>query len=287
MPSDNSSPQAPIGVFDSGVGGLTILDALCRQLPHEDYVYFGDTLHMPYGSKQTSFLEPLIFKNFEWMLAAHRLKMLVVACNTATAILMTQTDNSTMSSLPILWAEPITPICEWIAKSSFRKVGVMATSATVSTHRYPHVMKQLNASVQVRSVVCDGLAEMSESGDVDSPELMSMLQRFLNPLIAWNMEALILGCTHYPHVAHRIRALIPPSVKLLNPADFIGETIRRQLVAADLLNPQAGFGMRTFYVSQAPEQFQDTCHRLPLNFFSVEKVLLASPPTLAGKSAGL
>lgn len=266
-------PNLPIGLFDSGVGGLTVLDSLLEVLPHEQYVYFGDTLNMPYGSKSFDEIRLLVDGILNWMCEVQQVKLVAVACNTSAGVLY----EELIQRCPVPLVEPITPVCEWLAKEdTFRKVGLIATPTTVRSNRYGAVLKELNPAIELQQVPCDGLARLIESGLTDTEECEVLLRGFLEPLADWGLEALILGCTHYPHAARQIQKILPAGVQLLDPAEFMAQTTVQHLTSRNLLNPSTNGSKTDCYVSQNPVFFKETSQQLPLR-----RAVLKETPKLA------
>lgn len=254
-------PNLPIGLFDSGVGGLTVLDCLLEVLPKEQYVYFGDTLHMPYGSKSFEEIRLLVDGILHWMCEVQQVKLVTVACNTSAGVLY----DDLAQRCPVPLIEPITPVCQWLATDdSFRKVGLIATPTTVRSNRYGSVLEKLNPAIALQQVPCDGLARMIESGETETEECEALLRQFLEPLVEWGLEALILGCTHYPHAAKQIQKILPAGVHLIDPATLMAQEALQQLGSRNLINKTASTVKVDCYVSQNPLFFKETSQRLPL-----------------------
>jgi glutamate racemase len=265
-----STSQQPIGLFDSGVGGLTVLETLVRLLPNENYLYFGDTLHMPYGSKSFSEIEQLVEGILTWLCDVQQVKLVAVACNTSAGVLYEQL----AARCPVPLVEPITPICEWLATdATFEKVGLMATPTTVLSNRYASVLQNLNSRIALKQIPCDGLAKLIESGLAGTSECNTLLKGFLDPLVAWGMEALVLGCTHYPHARKQISQLLPAEVQILDPADFMGQRVQHCLKATEQQTVQTQPGVSQYFVSADPEAFLKTAQQLNLPSLSLDQVI--------------
>ncbi len=271
----------PIGLFDSGVGGLTVLENLVRVLPEEAYVYFGDTLHMPYGSKTFDEIRVLVEGILAWLCQEQQVKLVVVACNTSAGVLYPILD----SLCPVPLIEPITPVCQWLAEEGeYRKVGVIATPTTVLSGRYASVLTGLNPAISVLQQPCDGLARMIESGEGDTVACRQLLETYLTPLVQWGAEAIILGCTHYPHVRHVVEAVVPSSVTILDPADFMSQKVYQLLGDGQGLRLGGRLpGDLTVHVSDGPELFKATSGQLPLRNLTLKDVPTLTVVTTKGR----
>ncbi|MBX2859730.1 MAG: glutamate racemase [Vampirovibrio sp.] len=287
MPSeqpDSSSalPSAPIGFFDSGVGGLSVLDTVFHHLRDESYLYLADTQHMPYGERDPQEIVRLAASCLTWLVSQHQVKMLVVACNTASVCLpamLERPEYQALKTLPII--NPITPTCRWVAEGPYRRVGVIATMATVLSKQYVERIQAANPKIEVQQVACELLATFIEHGKTHKPLFQSILEEYLAPLIEWEMDALILGCTHYSHIGQEIRSQLPDSVDILDPADFIAHEIKQQLkcqgsssVAEDHVQAI------TFRVTGEPNEFEQVSDELPMKNITVDIVQAAVVPLI-------
>ncbi len=258
---------SPIGVFDSGVGGLGVLDTLAAALPEEDFVYFGDTIHMPYGDKTLDQVSGYVGRILDWLYTERQMKLLVMACNTASVVLLRQ-----MTEIPpVPWVDTIQPICRWLAQESgFQTVGLMATPATIRSNQYQRTLLELNPQMSMIPAVCEGLASLIEAGQMDSLETQSVLQHCIKPLQMTSPEAVILGCTHYPHARHLIARQLPGPA-LLDPAGFICRQVQTLLDERHLRASQAQSGTVEYFVSGDAEQFYRAIQTLPLTALPLKK----------------
>jgi len=207
-----SIPAACIGVFDSGVGGLTVLRELHRQAPTVPLHYVADTAHAPYGERTTDEIVQRCLRLSEHLIAQGAV-VLVVACNTATAHAV-QALRERWPSLPIVGTEPgIKPA---VAATRNGRIGVLATPATIASARYQLLLSRHSAMAQVISQPCPGLADLIERGDFESPALRALLDGFCAPLRAAGVDTVLMGCTHYPLIQPLIQAAFGPDVRLLN-----------------------------------------------------------------------
>jgi glutamate racemase len=278
--TDSSSPTlssngAPIGVFDSGLGGLRVLDRLMQALPEERFVYLGDTLHMPYGHKTQEQVCEYFTGCLDWLFAQHRVKMMLVACNTASAVASSVFNRYA----PVPFVDPVTPICRWlVAEGRYRKLGVLATPATVASNRYPNLLDTLQASMDLYQVPCENLATVIEEGGVDTPACEALLQQYVAPLNTERVDAIVLGCTHYPYAHARI-AELAPDAEILDPDVFMVLEVKRLLQAHELLNPaRTGRTLAEveYFVTAKPEQFYETSRRMPFRALAMKQPTVIS-----------
>jgi len=250
------NPKAPIGVFDSGVGGLSVLDQLVGLMPHEHFVYFGDTANMPYGQKHLTELSILVRRITTWLVHQKQVKLLVVACNTASLVVPHEI------TVPVV--DPITAVCHQIARDEdASRIGVMATTATVMSESYPRILHQLHPHKKMEQSACPGLAYMIEQGESDGPVSEFLIQESLSPLQEWQMDTLVLGCTHYPFAARQVAEILSSGVRILDPAIPMAQRVDQLLRGMHALNTD-GEGQVDYFVSGSPEHFQRVAKRLPL-----------------------
>ncbi|MGO4305375.1 glutamate racemase [Cupriavidus sp. RAF12] len=220
---------APIGVFDSGLGGLSVLREIRALLPHESLLYLADSRYAPYGEKPERFVEARTLQVCEW-LAAQGCKALVIACNTATMhAVQTLRDRLT---LPIIGVEPgLKPAA---AASRSKVVGVLATANTLKSAKFNRLLMSLQDESRF---VCEaglGLVPLIEQGDVSGPAVRDKLDAFLTPMLEAGADTLVLGCTHYPFLAETIRAMVGDQLALVDTGSAIARQLARKLVEFDL-----------------------------------------------------
>lgn len=245
----------PIAVFDSGLGGLTVLRALRARLPQEDFFYFADTRFLPYGDRPESFLKErgvLIARALEQRGA----KALVIACNTATAAAAEAIRAAI--KLPVVALEPGVKPAVALTKSGV--IGVLATTRTLHSERFQRLVGQHAAGYRVIAQACPGLAEAIEQTGADSPQVAALLDGFVAPLAAAGADVVVLGCTHYPLVAEAIAARLPAGVKLLDTGEPVARQLDRLLTAENLLG--GGEGRLTVATSGASASVIATVKRL-------------------------
>ena len=219
-----SSPPLPsLGVFDSGVGGLTVLQALRKQLPHARLHYVADTAHAPYGERSPDYIRQRSLAVAEH-LCRQGARLVVVACNTATAHAV-QALRQRWPDWPVVGIEPgIKPA---VAATRNGRIGVMATSATIASQRYDQLVQAHAGAVRLFSQACPGLAALIERGRLDDPELQQRITQYCAPLRAAGVDTVLLGCTHYPLVQAQIQAQLGPEVRLLNIEDAVARQALR------------------------------------------------------------
>jgi len=248
------SPSA-IAVFDSGLGGLTVLHALRGRLPNEDYFYFADTRFLPYGDRPEIFLKERGVLIAE-ALARRGAKALVIACNTATAAAAEAIRSA--SALPIVALEPGVKPAAGLTKTGV--IGVLATTRTLHSERFQRLVGSHARHLQVVAQPCPGLAEAIEMLGPDSPQVERLLDGFVAPLAEAGADVVVLGCTHYPWVAAAIARRMPAGTTLLDTGDPVARQLERLLAAANLLG--GGAGRLTVATSGAPAAVTATVDRL-------------------------
>lgn len=255
-----------IGVFDSGVGGLTVLNALRQALPEEHLVYLGDTARVPYGTKS----ELSVRRYAEQAVRAlhtRRIKAVVVACNTASAMALEHL-QSNYPDLPVLGV--IEPGARAACRASDGHIGVIATESTTNNQAYQKAILQLNPEAHVRAQACSLFVALAEEGWHEGELVEKIVERCLQPLITTNtqspIDTLVLGCTHFPVLRKAIAAVLGSTIKLVDSAETTAETVKLELEQKGMLNATGNIGSLTFLVTDGPERFA----RVATNFFSEE-----------------
>ena len=231
-----NAKQDYIAVFDSGVGGISVLRQLRRLMPGERYFYFGDSANAPYGSRSTEKVRALTLAAAEKLTREHPLKALVIACNTATAAAVSQV-RAAYPELIVIGIEPALKV----AADHFPggRVGVMATEVTLREEKFDTLLHRFDAGCAVVKIPAPGLVELVEAGKAESPEAETLLRRILSPYLG-KLDALVLGCTHYPFAANAISRILGPDVTLLDGGEGTARETRRRLQQAGLLENGAG-----------------------------------------------
>ena len=238
---------SPIGVFDSGIGGLSVLQALRRELPHEHFVYLADSGNAPYGERGDAFVQARTHAIAQHLQAQHGIKALVIACNTATAAAV-ESLRAAMPQLPLIGVEPaIKPAA---ASSQTQHVGVMATRGTVESRRFRKLLIEHGQNVQFHVQACDGLARAIELSTLQQPEaageaseIEALSARYISTLGQFGlktgeMDTLVLGCTHYIFIKEELRALLGPEVQLIDTGARVARQTRRLLAQQQRLRPE-------------------------------------------------
>jgi glutamate racemase len=248
-PKPRHIANAQIGVFDSGVGGLTVLQEIHRQLPQESVLYFGDTARVPYGNREPAEIIKFV-REILHMMAERHVKMAIMACSTGSAL-----------ALDVVREEfdfPIIGVVKPGARAAVqagRKIGVIATHATVKSQAYGNEMRRCSPTVDVWEVACPEFVPLIEKDAIDSPEMLAAANKYLQPLVAQGMDTLVFGCTHYPHLKPVFAKILPPHVVYVNPAEETVREISKVLVREELQNSSDREGITSFYVSGSPEDF--------------------------------
>ncbi len=242
-------PQcAPIGIFDSGVGGLTVLRQLYRQLPQESVIYFGDTARLPYGIRSQAEITQFVREILTWM-QQQQVKMVIMACNTSSALALETVRQE--YNLPILGV--ILPGAK-AAVQQGKRIGVIATPATAKSNAYRHAILEIDPDVQVWQVGCPEFVPLIEQNRIHDPYTTEVARSYLEPLLKQEIDTLVYGCTHYPHLAPVLRSLLPSQVKLIDPAVHVVAACAQELDLLGLKNTHLPLPTR-FAVSGCSQQF--------------------------------
>jgi glutamate racemase len=258
----------PIGVFDSGVGGLSVLRAIRAQMPEEMVIYFGDQEHIPYGPRP---MEQI--RNFSEAITKFLLeqdaKLIVVACNTASAAALKYLRGK-FPAVPFVGMEPaVKPAAE---HTHTGKVGVLATPATFQGALYASVVERFANGVELLQDACPGLVQEIEHGNLESSETRQILEKALLPMLERNIDTIVLGCTHYPFVIPLVQQIVGENVRVIDPAPSVAKQVRRVLEAQGMKNRSGGRSDVIFYTSGDPEEFKSLLPVLLGESGAVQKV---------------
>ena len=225
-----------IAVFDSGVGGISVLRQLRKLMPDEKYIYYGDSANAPYGSRTTEEVRTLTMAAAEKLLAEYPVKALVVACNTATAAAIEKLREK-YADLIVIGIEPAVKL----AADHFPggHLGVMATEVTLREEKFDQLKQRFDGNCTISKIPAPGLVKLIEAGMADTPETDALLQSLLSPYVG-KLDALVLGCTHYPFVSRRIGKVLGPKTTLLHGGNGTARETKRRLEKADLLHGGTG-----------------------------------------------
>jgi glutamate racemase len=249
--------EAPIGVFDSGVGGLSVLAEIQRLLPNESLRYVADCGHIPYGEKTPEFIRQRcsVMAGFFREQGA---KALVLACNTATVAGVADLRRD-YPDWPIVGMEPAVKPAAAATRSGV--VGVLATTGTLQSAKFAALLDRFASDVRVITQPCPGLVELIESGDLHSPALRQLLQSYVEPLLAQGCDTIILGCTHYPFLKPLLKTMLPDSISLIDTGAAVARQLQRLLAERDLLAP-GPHRPAQFWTSGDPQHFKSVLPQL-------------------------
>lgn len=237
-----------IGLFDSGVGGLTVLREMYRQMPTESLLYFADSARLPYGKRTPEEILLFVREILNWM-CGQDVKMVIMACNTSSALALETVRKE--YDIPILGV--ILAGAKAAVKQG-KRIGVIATSATAKSHAYRQAIQEINPQTQVWEIACPEFVSLIEQNQLHTDYTQQIAQQYLAPLIEQQIDTLIYGCTHYRHLENTIRSLLPASVQVIDPAEHIVVAAEKELSLLGLRNNQFPLPTR-FCVSGSPQQF--------------------------------
>ncbi|MFH0924424.1 MAG: glutamate racemase [bacterium] len=242
-----------IGVFDSGLGGLTVLKEIISLLPQEDIVYFGDTARVPYGNKSPDVITRFTFENIKFLLSKN-IKALVIACNTATAFSLVAAKQK--FDLPILGV--IEPGAKAAIKSTIKnRIGIIGTEGTINSNVYSSSIKQLNPGIELYSSPCPLFVPLVEEGWLKNEVTYKTAEIYLTDMKLYDIDTLILGCTHYPLLKEVIGEVMGETVKLIDSAKETAMALKYLLESCSILKKKNDLnGNRKFYVSDVPSRFE-------------------------------
>lgn len=250
-----NDPTAPIGVFDSGVGGLTVAREIMRQIPNERLIYFGDTARVPYGSKSKETVTKFS-KQIVRFLETQKVKAIVVACNTASAYALEEIEKEL--DIPIIGVvKPGARVAAEATKN--KKVGVIATAGTIQSQIYTEYIQGIERDIQVIGKACPLFVPLVEEGLLEDPVTDEIATRYLNELKDIGIDTLILGCTHYPLIRSTVGRIMGEGVTLVNPAYETARELKGLLEKEELLNPSTqrlGTNQYQFFVSDGADKFK-------------------------------
>ena len=242
----------PIGVFDSGLGGLTVLKELMAELPHEDTIYFGDSGRAPYGTKSAETVTGFSLQIARYLLQ-QQVKMIIIACNTASSHAFAAVAR--LADVPVI--EVVGPgAAAAVATSQNKRIGVIGTRGTVNSGVYLEAIRQRSQDqVRIFQQACPLFVGLAEEGWWDLPVTREIARIYLQPLLAEDIDTLVLGCTHYPLLENAIRSVSGSRVQLVNAGRAVARKARQELERLGLLNGQAAQGRHLYYTSDSAMQF--------------------------------
>lgn len=247
----------PVGVFDSGVGGLSVLQALRQELPHEHFLYVGDSGCAPYGDRSPAFVIERATTITDFLVRKGA-KAVVVACNTATAVAVESL--RARYAMPIVAIEPaVKPAA---SRTRSRVVGVLATTGTLESPNMGKLLANYGSDVEFVVQPCPGLADQVEKGALASDETRALVKRYVRPMVDKGADIVVLGCTHYPFLRPLVQEIAGPAVDVIDPAIPVARELRRRLASADLLNDDAASGTERFWTTGAVEVVEPIVRQL-------------------------
>jgi glutamate racemase len=259
----------PIGVFDSGIGGLTVLKEIIKEIPYEDTIYLGDTARVPYGIRSPETVTRYSLENTRFLFSKD-IKLLVVACNTASSISL----DSIKKSIPA----PVVGVIEPGAKAAVRttrnkRIGVIGTEATIKSSSYAKSINEIDKNIEVCHLACPLFVPIVEEGWIEGEIATMIAERYLKDIKDKGIDTLVLGCTHYPLLKGVISRVMGEEVILIDSAVEVAKEIKEILNAADSKRGQQGKPLREFYVTDSPERFVKVGERfLENNIEHIEKI---------------
>ena len=262
--------NSPIGVFDSGLGGLTVLNELKKVLPNESFIYFGDNAHLPYGNKSAESIIDYSQQIVAFLLS-HNVKCIVIACNTASAIALNQL--TIKFSIPII--DVISPIVALIKNNKdLKSLGIIGTTNTIQSNSYTNRLLAINNNLNIHTKACPLFVPIIEEGMQNHKVASIITEEYLQDIIVHNLDALILACTHYPMIISTIKKHIPKKIKIIDSAKITANYVKNQLSGNDLLSNTIDQKLK-FYVSDKPHTFYKKASEfLNINLDNLEKVTL-------------
>ncbi len=249
----------PIGIFDSGLGGLTTVRELQRLLPSEQIVYFGDTGRVPYGTRSRETIRKYARQDIRFLLS-HQVKMIIIACNTVAAALAGDTDF-----LPVPFAEALTPAVHAAVRATRNGIiGLIGTKATVQSGAYERTLQELDPSLQILPAACPLFVPLVENGytSPDNPVTRLVAEEYLAEIRARNADTLILGCTHYPIIQPLLQSLMGSHVTLIDSGQEAARSARDRLFQLKLQAPPGSAGGCRYFVSDSASEFQESAEAI-------------------------
>ena len=251
----------PIGIFDSGVGGLSVLRAVCELLPHEEILYVADQAHIPYGPRQKAQIRDFSFGITDFLLAQGA-KLIVVACNTASAAALHDL-RARYPEVPFVGMEPALKPAALVTKTG--RVGVLATPTTFAGDLYHVLVDRFAQGIKIFQSTCPGLVEQVEQGQLENPLTRVILEAALDPMLAEGVDTIVLGCTHYPFVIPLIQTLTGPDVQTIDPAPAIARQTQRLVTERGWLNQDEQKGEIQFFTSGERARLKTLLPKLMFN----------------------
>ena len=236
--------KAPIGIFDSGVGGTSIWKEIHKLLPYEDTVYLADSANAPYGNKSKQDILSLCIKNTEHLISLG-CKIIIIACNTATTNAIAYLRNQ--YQIPFIGIEPAIKPAALMSKTN--SIGILATKGTLSSQLFHETSKALALEINITEVVGEGLVPLVENGEMDLPQTTTLLEKYLEPMLAANIDHLVLGCSHYPYLIKQLKKLLPNNIQIIDSGLAVAKQTQLVLDSKDLLSTGVSKPKLEFYTN--------------------------------------
>lgn len=241
----------PIGVFDSGIGGLSVVKSIMNSMPHEDIVYFGDIARIPYGTKSVATIKKFTEQTVQFLMK-QEVKAIVIACNTISAVAR-DTVLQLAGNIPVL---NVISAGSYASSQISKRIGVIATPATIKSNAYPLAIHQINPEAEIYSQACSLFVPLVEEGLIEHPALELIAKEYLQSLITAKVDCLVLGCTHYPLIQSTIASIMGNTVNIIDPAITVCAQLKEVLTTNKQLNANRTRGNYKFYVTDIPVKFQ-------------------------------
>ena len=225
--------KAPIGIFDSGVGGTSIWKEIHKQLPHEATVYLADSANAPYGNKTKEEIISLCIKNTEHLISLG-CKIIIIACNTATTNAITYLRNH--YQIPFIGIEPAIKPAALMSKTN--SIGILATKGTLSSKLFHETSKALALDINITEVVGEGLVPLIENGDMSMAQTTNLLKKYVEPMLAANIDCLVLGCSHYPYLIEQLKKILPSNIQIIDSGQAVAKQTQLVLGSKNLLSEE-------------------------------------------------
>lgn len=269
--------NAPIGVFDSGCGGLTVLRVLQKQFPHEQFVYYADTANLPYGTKKPEQIIAFTRSALAWLQNVAQVKLIVVACHTSSALALDAIARD--CSVPIIGT--IMPLLEVIlGKNYFNKIGIIATPASAQSKMHEKILVAHGFTGTVHTIACPDFVPLIEAVEQNTAALTAAAQKYLAPFYTESLDTLVYGCTHYPLIADIIEPLLPPNVQCIDPANAIADAVKILLDTQQAHATKSTPQNTHYYCTGDPELFS---HKVAHIMHVETAILLKNPLTINTK----
>lgn len=265
--------EKPIGIFDSGIGGLTVLKEIIHELPHESTVYLGDTARVPYGIRSPETVIRYSYENTQFLFSKD-IKLLVVACNTASSISIEAIKEKT--SIPVIGVlEPGARAA--VSATKNKRVGIIGTEATINSSAYTKAIQRIADGIETYTQACPLFVPLVEEGWTDGPITKAIAEKYLQGLLEKGIDTIVLGCTHYPLLKHVIADVMGEHVTLIDSAVETSYVVKKILQEKELLREQKKAPERKYFVTDSPDRFLEVGERfLGQNMTHIEKIMIGN-----------